>query len=116
MALARNEGNEMTQWCLKSNRQVVPRRTVKRLTAEQLAPSNAVEIAKRSAFDADVKRRLGDYFSLKKRMKNQAKEDSLEDYYGPTPFLDLHAEDPSTIPEADCVDAKIKPILEHSLT
>ena len=57
---ARNEGNEMTQWCLKSNGQVVPRRTVKRLTAEQLAPSNAIEIAKRAAFDADVKRRLGD--------------------------------------------------------
>ena len=42
---------------MKSNGQVVPRRTVKRLTAEQLAPSNAVEIAKRSAFDDDVKRR-----------------------------------------------------------
>ena len=54
----------MTQWCLKSNGQVVPRRTVKRLIAEQLAPSNAVEIAKISGFDADIKRRLGDSFSL----------------------------------------------------
>ena len=33
-------------------------------------------------------------------MKTQAKEDSLDEYYGPTPFLDLHAEDPSTIPDA----------------
>ena len=76
---ARNEKNEMTQWCLKSNGQVVPRRTVKCLTAEQLAPSNAVEITKRAAFDDDVKRRLGDSFSLpvnKQRMKTQAKEDS----------------------------------------
>ena len=47
LGLAKNEGNDMTQWCLKSNRKVVLRRTVKRLTAEQLAPSNAVEIAKR---------------------------------------------------------------------
>ena len=53
---------------------------------------------------------------IKERMKTQAKEDSLDDYYGPTPFLDLHAEDPSTIPEADCVDANGNPILEHSLT
>ena len=30
--------------------------------------------------------------------------------------MDLHAEDPSAIPEADCVDANGKPILEHSLT
>ena len=69
----------MTQWCLKSNGQVVSRRTVKRLTDEKLAHSNAVEIAKRVAFDADVKHRLGDSFSLpvnKQRMKTQAKEDS----------------------------------------
>ena len=119
LGLARNEGNEMTHWFMKSNGQVVPRRTVKRLTAEQLTPSNAVEIAKIAAFDDDVKRRLGDSFSLpvnKERMKTQAKEDSVDDYCRPTPFLDLHAEDPSTIPEADCVDANRKPILEHSLT
>ena len=39
---AKNEGNEMTQWCLKSNRKVVPRLTVKPLTSELLAPSNDV--------------------------------------------------------------------------
>ena len=74
---ARNEGNEMTQWCLKSNWQVVPRRTVKRLTDEKLAPSNTVEIANRAAFDADIKRRLVDSFSLpvnKQRMKTRAKK------------------------------------------
>ena len=104
----------MTQWCLKSNGQVIPRRMVKRLTAEQLAPSNAVDIAKRAASDADIKRRLGDSFSLpvnKQRMKTRYKEDSLDDYYGPTPFLDLYAEDPSTITEAGCVDVNGKPIL-----
>ena len=40
---AKNKGNEMTKWCLKSNGKVVPRRTVKCITAEQLAPSNAVD-------------------------------------------------------------------------
>ena len=48
LGLAKNEGNDMTQWCLKSNRKVVLRRTVKRLTAEQLAPSNAVEMQRGS--------------------------------------------------------------------
>ena len=59
----------MTHWCLKSNVKVVPRRTVKRLTAEQLAPSNAVEIAKRTAFDDNVSRKLGDSFSLLENRK-----------------------------------------------
>ena len=87
---AKNEGNEITQWCLKSNRKFVPRRTVKRLTAEQLAPSNAVEIAKRTAFDANVSRKLGDSFYLPaniKVIKTRAKGAALDDFYGPTPFL-----------------------------
>ena len=66
---AKNKGNEMTQWCLKSNGKFVPRRTVKRLTSEQLAPSNAVEIAKRTAFDDNVSRKLGDSFSLLENRK-----------------------------------------------
>ena len=49
-------------------------------------------------------------------MTTQAKKDSLDYYYGQTLFLDLHAEDHCTIPVADCVDANVKPILEHSLT
>ena len=109
----------MTQWCLKSNGQVVPRLKVKRLTAEKLAPSNAIKMAKREAFDADTKRRFGDSFSLpvkKQRMKTGAKEDYLDEYYGPTPFLELHAEDPSAITEVDCVDTNGKPILKYSLT
>ena len=60
LGLAKNKGNEMTQWCLKSNGKFVPRRTVKRITAEQLAPSNAVEIAKRTAFEDCISRKLGD--------------------------------------------------------
>ena len=73
---AKNEGNEMTQWYLKSNGKVVPRRTVKRLTAEQLTPSNAIEIAKRTAFDTNISRKLGDSFSLtanRKSIKTQLK-------------------------------------------
>ena len=81
---AKNEGNEMTQWCLKSNGKVVPRRTFNRLTAEQLAPSNAVEIAKRTAFDTNISCKLDDSFSLptnRKAIKNQAKGAALDDFY-----------------------------------
>ena len=67
---AKNEGNYMTQWCLKSNGKVVPRRTVKRLNSEQLAPSNAVEIANRTAFYANISRKLGESFSLPANRKS----------------------------------------------
>ena len=69
VGLTKNEGNEMTQWCLKSNGMVVPRRTVKPLTSEKLAPSNDVEIAKRTSFDANISRKLGDPFSLPAKRK-----------------------------------------------
>ena len=87
---AKNEGNEMTQWCLKSNGKVVPRRTFKRLTAEKLTPSNAIETAKRTYFDKNISRKLGDSFSLpenRKKIKTQAKGAALDYFYGPTLFL-----------------------------
>ena len=66
---ANNEGNEMTQWCLKPNGRFVPRLTVKHITAEQLAPSNAVEIENRADFDKNISRKLGDSFSLPAKRK-----------------------------------------------
>ena len=116
---AKNEGNEMTQWCLKTNGKVVPRRTVKCLTDEQLAPPNAVEIAKRTAFNTNISRKLSDSFSLPaniKAIKTRAKGAALDDFYGPMPFFDLDDVEPTVIPEADCVDANGKPILANSLT
>ena len=116
---AKNEGNEMIYWCLKSNGKVVPRRTVKRLTSEQLAPYNAVEIAKRTAFDANISRKLGDSFSLpanRKAIKTPAKGAALDDFYGPTQFFDLDDVEPTVIPEADCVDVNVNPILANLIT
>ena len=37
---------------------------MRKLTKEQLAPSNDVEKSKRDDFDADIRRKLGDTFSL----------------------------------------------------
>ena len=106
----------MTQWCLNSNGKVVPRRTVKRLTPEQLAPSNAVEISKRTAFDSNISPKLGDSFSLlakRKAIKTRAKGATLDDFYRPTPFFDPDDVEPRVIPEADCVDENRKPILAN---
>ena len=41
---AKNEGNVMAQWILKENGKVVPWRTLRRLTSDELAPSNEVRI------------------------------------------------------------------------
>ena len=80
----------MTQWCLKSNGKVVPRRKVKHLIAEQLSPFSAVEIAKRTDFDKNISRKLGDSFSLpanRKEIKTRSTGAALDNFYGPTPFL-----------------------------
>ena len=37
LGTAKNEGNEMTQWVLKQNGKIVPRRTMRRLTPEEWA-------------------------------------------------------------------------------
>ena len=59
---AKNEGNEMTQWILKQNGQIVPRRTVRRLTAEETVRDS--EILKRKNFDESIKLQFGDSVSI----------------------------------------------------
>ena len=90
-----NEGNEMTQWFLKQNGQIVPRRTMRRLTPEEWA--QGIEIKKRSEFNDAIKARYGDSFSLPdKTLKNTQDEDDT----GDLPFDEVS---PST-PEADIID------------
>jgi hypothetical protein len=54
---AKGEGNEMAQWCLKANGNVVPRRSVRPLTDIEL--SSETEQAKRSVFNDLIKARWG---------------------------------------------------------
>ena len=54
---AKGSGNEMAQWILKSNGNVVPRRTLRPLKTEEL--HNSVEQKKREVFDALIERRWG---------------------------------------------------------
>ena len=115
---AKNEGNEMTQWILKQNGGMVPRRTVRKLTSEILAPSNEIEKAKRDAFDINIKRKLDDSFSppVNALQPDNSKEHPTYDYYGEDPFLEDEEFKTSKISVADYVDANAKPILVHSLT
>jgi hypothetical protein len=51
---AKNKGNAMAQWILKENGQVVPCRTLRRLSPAELALSNVVEADKRLSFDNSI--------------------------------------------------------------
>ena len=59
---SKNEGNEMAQNVLNHSGNVVPRRTLRRLTIDEL--HNPVEIQKRLEFDANIKSKLGNALSL----------------------------------------------------
>ena len=107
----KNEGNIMAQWILKENGKVVPRRTLRRLTPAELAPSNEVEIDKRSNFTTLICAALGDSISLPQAPLPELRENlwDLE------PYSD-NSEVPLDIPEADFVDATGKPLLQQSFT
>ena len=55
----KNDGNEMCQWFLQQNGQVVPRQTLRRLSSEELTVTNETESNKRAAFYDDIKESLG---------------------------------------------------------
>ena len=52
----------MSQWVLKQNGQIVPRRTMRKLTPEELVRES--EIRKRSNFDKAIKEMYGNSLSL----------------------------------------------------
>ena len=56
---SKNAGNEMAQWILKSNGQIVPRRSLCLLKYEELH-NNVVEDTNQSHFDQCIKERHGD--------------------------------------------------------
>ena len=57
-----NFGNEMAQWILRVDGRVLSRQTVRPLTADEI--KNPLEQARRKAFDAAIKRKLGDSITL----------------------------------------------------
>ena len=116
----KNEGNKMTQWVLKQNGKIVPWRMLQKPTMEQLAPSNEIKQQKRAVFDADIRRVIGDSFSLPIYGMHLETRDVIEEesdeFYDPTPFLADDDEVLCSVPVADCVDVNGQPILDGSLT
>ena len=122
----RNEGNEMCQAVLQANGHIVPRRTLRRLTAHEMAASNEVEQRKRATFDDKIIQRFGDSMGLGPEGtallptgEGEARDDVEEgspDYEMDRYLMyeDGHEETPDPI-EADIVDASGKPVNQQSL-
>ena len=93
---AKNKGNEMAQWILKANGKVVPRRTLRPLSVEDL--HNPIEVKKREVFDSLIKKRWGDSITPPPVSKSMA--DDWEEYAD-------EIEEPRKIPDIeDIVDKK----------
>ena len=97
---AKGEGNEMAQWILKANGNVVPRRTLRPLNEAEI--SSEIEIKKRLLYDSLIERRWGTAISAPPTSEN------TEDNFVPYEDDD---ETPRLIPEMDDpVDANGKAI------
>ena len=96
---ARGEGNEMSQWILKANGNVVPRRSPRPLNSVELHDPD--EIEKRKTFDALIERRWGTSINPPKVKDTQPSDtdDEFEEYRD-------EDEEPRIIPDIeDAVDA-----------
>ena len=107
----KDEGNEMAQWILQQNGQVVPRRTLHRLRQEETSPYNLLEKAKRDSFDASIKELLGDSVTLSLEPMPEA-SDPLDDFNFE---LDDYLCAEKVVPAAEAVDATGKPINQQSV-
>ena len=107
----KDEGNEMAQWILQENAQIVPRRTLRKLREEELSPNNLVEGLKRKNFDDKIKGLLVDSLHTPKDLP----VDNLDtmnnfDYGEPDDLAPDHV-----IPAAEAVDTTGKPINQQSV-
>ena len=120
----KNEGNEMAQWVLQRNGEIVPRRTLRRLTAHELSLANETEARKRAAFDDAIRARWGDSLhAVSDERRQSLADDSSEegwegsadfDPYSFTPYED-EVEKPAQSMEADLVDSSGKLIGQQSM-
>jgi hypothetical protein len=94
---AKGEGNDMAQWILKANGNVVPRRTLRPLNTAELHSST--EVKKRQIYDALIERRWGTSMSAPPKVDEDSEEDTFEEYYDSD-------EQPRIIPDVeDTVDS-----------
>jgi hypothetical protein len=119
----------MCQWVLQINGQIVPRRTLRRLTRDEASPFNKAEARKRAAFDDAIRDKIGDSMVLGPgEYTDSSLVHSLEEHANgdPTSVLDFdpdefvpyedEVEAPASMPQADMTDASGKPINQQSMT
>ena len=93
----RGEGNEMAQWILKANGNVVPHRSPRKLSVAEL--HSKTESEKRDVFDKLIKRRWGTSITPPKT-SDQTEDSNFEEHTD-------EDEDPRVIPETeDTVDSR----------
>ena len=119
-----DEGNEMAQWILAVSGEVISRRSIRRLTREELSPTNADEAHRRKTFMENIYKKRGTSYQLPCPSTG---EQIVDDIAGvskevhwkeeESPFnLDAHEEGSPDVPDDDIVDAYGKPVSENSLT
>ena len=107
---SRNAGNEMSQWVLKSNGKIVPRRSLRHLTPDETAPGNITESEKRRHFIEVTTARYGDSISLP---PEEVSSDNSE--YSPYIDDDDETEPSPLIADEDPVDSQGRPVSEQPL-
>ena len=106
---AKNAGNEMAQWVLRSNGNIVPRRTLRRLKPDELTSSS--EALKRQQFDELIQKKLGDSMSLPKPALETPMP--LDHEYDDQCIVEEEA--PPAFDDTDPVDSNGVPYSEQSL-
>ena len=87
----KNEGNEIGQAILKQNGTIVPRRSIRALNPEELAITNETEARKRLAFDANIRIKIGDSFSLPNVSKFHKTESNAYEQHFPMIIPLIHS-------------------------
>ncbi len=99
----------MAQWILKENGQVLPRRTLRRLSPAELAPTNEVKVEKQALFNTSIRGRLGASIKIPNNipLDNDATE-AFDELWDLKPYKDDH-DTKFQILDADLKDAAGKP-------
>jgi hypothetical protein len=101
---AKGEGNDMAQWILKANGNVLPRRTLRPLNTAEL--HSVTEAKKRTVFDALIEGRWGTAMSAP---PEESKDDAFEEYFDDD-------EQPRIIPDIeDSVDSNGRLINQQAM-
>ena len=94
--LASGEGNKMSQWVLKANGEVIPKRSVRPLKLNEL--HCATNLKQRETFNSLIERRYGD-ITTPSNVSQSSQDDGAESW---TPYHDEHVP-PQHIPETEDV-------------